>query len=246
MTPGSTTASGTAADETQRTKRSLRGLWKPVLLLGMVVALMILAPVLNLGEKIAALRNWIEGLGPLAPVAFVVAYVVATVAVLPGTPLTVAAGGLFGPVLGVILVSIGSTVGAALCFLVARYFARDAVARWLSQKEKFRKLDALTERHGAGIVALTRLVPLFPFNLLNFGFGLTRVRFWTYVFWSWLCMLPGTVLYVVGTAAIFKAIQEGRVPWGLVGIVAGVIVALAFVVRSARRKLQAREQSSRP
>lgn len=222
-------------------KPRTRGLWKPIVLLAVVVALVVLAPAFGLDKKVAALRDWIAGLGPLAPVAFILAYILATVAVLPGTPLTLAAGGLFGSVLGVIYVSIASTVGASLCFLIARYFAREAAARWLSRSEKFRKLDALTERHGKFIVALTRLVPLFPFNLLNFGFGLTRVRFWTYVFWSWLCMLPGTVLYVVGADAVFKAIRTGRVPWELVAVLAVVIAGLSFIVRAARKKLAARE-----
>jgi len=212
--------------------------------LAVVVALVALAPVLGLDRMVASVRDWISGLGAWAPVAFILVYIVATVAVLPGTPLTLAAGGLFGSVLGVVYVSIASTVGASLCFLIARYFARDSVARWLQKNEKFRRLDQLTEKHGAIIVALTRLVPLFPFNLLNFGFGLTKVRFWTYVFSSWLCMLPGTILYVVGADAVFKAIRTGEVPWLLAGVLAGVIVALAFIVRAARRTLAARERDA--
>jgi len=153
----------------------------------------------------------------------------------------VAAGALFGSILGVISVSIASTLGASLAFLVARYFARDAVARWLSANEKFRRLDKMTEEHGAIIVALTRLVPIFPFNLLNYGFGLTRVRFWTYVFWSWLCMLPGTVLYVVGADAVIQAITEGKVPWALLGVILAFVVLLTFLVRHARRRPQAKE-----
>ncbi len=75
----------------------------------------------------------------------------------------------------------------------------------------------MTEKHGAIIVAVTRLVPLFPFNLLNYGFGLTRVPFWTYLFWSWLCMLPGTIAYLVGTDAVILAVTTGELPgppWG--------------------------------
>jgi len=144
-------------------------------------------------------------------------------------------------VLGVILVSAAATLGASLSFLISRYFARDATARWLSSKEKFRRLDQLTEDHGATIVALTRLVPIFPFNLLNYGFGLTRVHFWTYVFWSWLCMLPGTILYVVGADALIKGIAQGRIPWVLVGAVAVAGIVLAILVRYARRRLQSKE-----
>ena len=187
------------------------------------------------------MREWIGGLGQWGPAVFVLIYVAAVVAALPGSVITVAAGALFGAGLGVFLVSMASTVGASLSFLISRYFARDAVARWLSTKEKFRRLDQLTEEHGAIVVALTRLVPIFPFNLLNYGFGLTRVRFWTYVLWSWLCMLPGTVLYVVGADALTKGIAQGRVPWALIGAMAAAGIALAILVRYARRTLQTKE-----
>lgn len=206
-----------------------------------IVVILIVAKTFGLGERLGALRDWIQALGPWGPVVFVFLYAVAVVAALPGSALTVAAGALFGSVLGVIVVSIASTLGASLSFLVGRYFARDAVAGWLSDKEKFRRLDQLTEERGAVMVALTRLVPIFPFNLLNYGFGLTRVPFWTYVLWSWLCMLPGTVLYVVGADVVTKAVVQGKVPWALVGALVGAGVILAILVRQARRKLQERE-----
>jgi uncharacterized membrane protein YdjX (TVP38/TMEM64 family) len=164
--------------------------------------------------------------------------VLGVVAAFPGMALTVAAGSLFVAVLGGVAVNIGSTVGAGLAFLLARYMARDSVERWLGARERFRRLDRLTERHGAIIVAITRLVPLFPFNVLNYGFGLTRVRFGTYLFWSWLCMIPGTVIYVVGADALTRGIAEGRVPWGLVIVMTVGIVTLAVLVRLARRRLK--------
>jgi uncharacterized membrane protein YdjX (TVP38/TMEM64 family) len=170
-------------------------------------------------------------------------YAAAVVAALPGSALTVAAGALFGSLLGVVVVSIAATLGASLSFLVARYFARESVAQWLSRKEKFQKLDKLTEERGAIVVALTRLVPIFPFNLLNYGFGLTRVRFWTYVFWSWLCMLPGTVLYVVGADAFVKGVSQGRIPWELIAAILIVAVALGFLVRYSRGRLQSQEKN---
>jgi uncharacterized membrane protein YdjX (TVP38/TMEM64 family) len=221
-----------------------RGLWRPIILFLLVIAMLALSSVFGLGEKLALLRDWIHSLGAWAPAAFVGLYILAVIAAVPGSAITVAAGALFGSLVGVIVVSIGATVGASLAFVISRYFARDAVARWLSNKEKFRRLDQLTERHGAVIVALTRLVPVFPFNLLNYGFGLTRVRFWTYVFWSWLCMLPGTVLYVVGTDVIVKAVAQGRVPWGLVGVLIAAAIVIALLVRSARRRLRAKEANT--
>jgi uncharacterized membrane protein YdjX (TVP38/TMEM64 family) len=218
-----------------------RGRWRPVVLLLTLVTIVILGKMFGLGERLEGLRDWIHTLGGGGPVVFLFLYAAAVVAALPGSALTVVAGALFGSVLGVTVVSVASTLGASLAFLIARYFARDATARWLSKNEKFRRLDQLTEDHGAIIVALTRLVPLFPFNLLNYGFGLTRVRFWTYVFWSWLCMLPGTVLYVVGADAVTKGMAEGQIPWGLVGAMLGAGLVLALLVRFARRRLGERE-----
>ena len=221
------------------------GWWRPVVLVVALLAVLVLARVFGIGEKLGALRGWIESLGPWGPLVFLFIYIVAVVAALPGSAVTVAAGALFGSVLGVILVSIGATVGASLAFLISRYFARDAVANWLSRNEKFQKLDKLTAEHGAIMVALTRLVPIFPFNLLNYGFGLTRVPFWTYVFWSWLCMLPATALYVVGADALTKGLSQGRVPWGLIGTALGVAVVLAVLITVARRKLQTQEMMLR-
>ena len=219
-------------------------MWRPILLVALIITIFILAILFGVGEKLGALREWIQSLGVLGPAVFVGLYVLGVVAGIPGSALTVAAGGLFGSWLGVILVSLSSTIGASFSFLIARYFARDAVANWLSRREKFKKLDRMTEEHGAVMVAITRLVPIFPFNLLNYGFGLTGIPFWTYLFWSWLCMLPGTVLYVVGVDAVIQLIVLRKVPWTLFGVIAGVGVLLALLVKFARRKIKDKGEKS--
>lgn len=218
-------------------KGARKDLWKPVVLILAVVAMMAVSRYFGVGDHLRALQGWIAGLGILGPLVFILIYAVATVAALPGSVITVFAGAIFHPVVGVAAVIVGATLGASLAFLVGRYFARDAVASWLGRNEKFRRLDELTEKQGAIMVAVTRLVPLFPFNLLNYGFGLTKVPFWTYVGWSFLCMLPGTILYVVGASAVTSALAEGRIPWVLVAVVAVIIVILAFLTKMARRKI---------
>lgn len=219
-------------------------MWRPILLMGVVATIIVLSYVLGIGEKLGALREWIQSLGALGPFVFVLIYTVAVITALPGSAITVIAGAIFGSVLGVIVVSIASTLGASLAFLIGRYFARDATAKWLSKREKFKKLDDLTEKHGAIIVALVRIVPIFPFNFVNYGFGLTSVRFWTYVFWSWLCMLPGTVLYVVGTDAISQAIIEKKIPWTLIGVLVVVGIILVILAKLARKRLHEEEEAS--
>ena len=221
-----------------------KDIWKLVLFAAVVFSLIVLARLFGLGERLQELRDWIEGMGNLGMVAYVGLYIVAVVAAVPGLPISIAGAAIFGALKGVILVSIGSTLGASLAFLIARYLARDAIYRRLSGNDKFQRLDGLTGQHGAIIVAITRLVPLFPFNLLNYGFGLTRIPFLTYAFWSWLCMLPGTIVYLVGTDAIISAATTGEVPWLIVGV---FVVALAIVigaVRFARGRLKEKEKST--
>lgn len=217
------------------------GWWRPVLLLVVIVTLLVAARLLGLGDKLGALREWIRSLGAWGPLVFMLLYVAATIAAIPGSAMTVAGGALFGSFWGVVLTLNAAVIGASLAFLISRYFAREAIVRWLGHNEKFQRLDRLTEEHGAIMVALTRLVPIFPFNLLNYGFGLTKVPFWTYFFWSWLCMLPGSVLYVVGSDAVFQTVARGEVPWTLVGVLLAAVVVLALLVRMARKKLQLKE-----
>ncbi len=163
-------------------------------------------------------QGWIEGTGPWAPVVFIVVYIGVTVACLSAWALTGIAGVLFGPVLGLVLVSVASTTGATCSFLIARYLAKGRIEGRMQNNEHFQKLARMTERHGVMIVALTRLIPLFPFTLLNYGFGLTRVRLVTYVVFSWLFMLPGTAMFVLGGSA-FTA--KNKVP---------ITIALAVLV----------------
>lgn len=229
------------ASETFAEKKK-NNLWRPIIFIILLMAAIILLRFWGVGEKLADLRAWISGLGSWGPVVFVLIYIVAVILALPGSAITIAGGALFGSVWGVVLVSIASTIGGSIAFLISRYLARDFIVRKFSQNEKFNKLDHLTKEHGAIIVAITRLVPLFPFNFLNYGFGLTGVRFWTYVFWSWLCMLPGTVLYVVGTDAIISGLTEGKIPWSLVIVILLAVIVLNFLVRSARKKLSGGKQ----
>jgi len=215
--------------------------WKPLVLLGAVVVVFILVSLFDLGKGLERFKDGIDSAGPWGPLAFVVIYILTVVAVFPATILTVAAGALFGAVLGVILVSIASTTGASLAFLIGRYFARDAIEKWLSGNMMFRRLEMMTEDHGPMIVALVRLVPLFPFNLVNYGFGLTKLPFRTFVFWSWLCMLPFTIVFVVGTD-ILVSFSEGEVPWVLIVVLVVVGVILGVVVKHAKEMISGKEQ----
>jgi len=212
--------------------------WKAVLLVLVIISLLLFCHFLGLGGRLGQLRDWIRRTGFLGPVVFIFIYAIVAVAALPIFPMSIAAGSMFGSVLGIIVVSLGTTLGAILSFLASRYFVGEDVETWLSNKEKFRRLYDLTEKRGAIIVAVTRLVPIFPYTLLNYGFGLTKVHFKTYLFWSWLCMIPATVVYVIGADAVTKGLAERRIPWVLVAIFIIAIILITFLVRHARAVLK--------
>ena len=193
---------------------------------------------------IGRLRRWITGLGPAGILVYVVAYVLLTVLFVPAWPLTVGAGAAYGVVLGTAIVSVSSVTGAALAFLVARYLLRSRVERWVEGNVSFAAIDRAVGREGWKIVGLTRLSPVFPFNLQNYAYGLTAVGFWAYVFASWIAMLPGTLLYVyLGAASVDVAeAATGAANWGKTALqVVGLLATLAVTVlitRIARKALK--------
>ncbi len=175
------------------------------------------------------LQQRIEGAGMAAPLLFISIYALATVLFLPGSVITLAGGALFGPVLGTFYSLTGATIGAALAFLVARYLASD----WVEEKTggTLRRLKEGVEQEGWRFVAFVRLVPLFPFNLLNYALGLTRIRFRDYVIASYLFMLPGAIAYTylgyVGREAASGG--EGLVQKGLLAL--ALLAVVAFLPR---------------
>lgn len=152
------------------------------------------------------LRAWIADFGPWGPLAYIFIYSIGPALLLPGTPLTIAGGVLFGPVAGTIYTAIGATIGASISFLIARHMARDLIARLLKDS-KWASLDEEVEKQGWKIVAFTRLIPLFPFNLLNYAFGLTRIKFSHYVCASFIFMLPAIIAFVVFSSSLLDLLQ---------------------------------------
>lgn len=210
-----------------------------------VVVLLVLAG-RSLGGALPGAVTSIRELGVWGGVAFVGLYAVAAVAMAPGSILTLAAGAIFGLGMGVFWVFIGATLGAALAFLVARYVARGWVERRIAGSPRFAAVDRAIGQDGRKIVFLLRLSPLFPFNLMNYGLGLTRVRFLDYLVAS-VGMLPGTLLYVyygkvagdVASAAAGAGTASRGVGYWLVlalGLLATVAVT-TVVTRAARRAL---------
>ncbi len=215
--------------------------WKWLLFITVAVAFIVAAKFLNVQDLLKQALDRVGRLGPWGAVIFIAIYVVATVLFVPGSALTFGAGAIFGIVWGSVYVSIGSTFGATAAFLVGRYLARDSIARRIEGNERFAAIDKAVASGGWKIVGLTRLSPVFPFTVLNYAFGLTRVKLSHYVLASWIGMMPGTVMYVyLGSLAKAATGERTRTTgeWVFygVGLLATVVVTI-FVTRLAKRAL---------
>ncbi len=209
-----------------------------------LIVAVVVARYFGVQNELKRALTWVGGLGPCGAVLFIALYVVATVLFIPASILTLGAGAVFGVVKGSIYVSIAATLGATCAFLVGRYLARDAIARKIEGNERFAAIDKAVANEGWKTVGLTRLSPVFPFTLLNYAFGLTRVKLGHYVLASWIGMMPGTVMYVyLGSLAKAASGERARTTgeWVLygVGLLATVVVTI-FVTRLAKRSIEAR------
>lgn len=221
---------------------------KMVLVVVVIGAVLAAGSVFDFQERLHGLLHTIEGLGGPGYAVFLVAYVVACVFLLPGSILTLGAGAIYGVVLGTIIASIASTIGAAAAFMVGRHLARDWVAQKIQGNAKFAAIDNAVGREGWKIVGLTRLSPVFPFSLLNYAYGLTKVKLRDYFFASWIGMLPGTLMYVYfgSLAKTLSAVatdcpdcERSALQWAIyaLGLVATVAVTVV-ITRVARRALK--------
>jgi uncharacterized membrane protein YdjX (TVP38/TMEM64 family) len=182
----------------------------------------------------AAIQAWVDSAGPAGPLAFILVYALAAVLFLPGSVLTLAGGALFGPWWGTLFNLTGATLGAALAFLVSRYLAADWVRRRVGgpgNRLIANRLIEGVEAEGWRFVAFTRLVPLFPFNLLNYALGLTRIPFLHYVLATAVCMAPAALAFTWLGFAGREAVAggEGLIQTGLIAL--ALVAAVAFLPR---------------
>ena len=202
----------------------------PRILLAAGIAGVIVWALLNRNQfDPAMLDAWLASFGVMGPVVYVFIYAIGTVAFVPGSLFALSGGVLFGPVWGSVLNLLGATLGASLAFLTARYLAGD----WVSRKAggNLKKLVSGVEAEGWRFVAFVRLVPLFPFNLTNYAFGLTRIGFLPYVVTSLICMAPGAIAYTwLGYAGREAVAGNGSaIQYGLLAL--GLLAAIAFLPR---------------
>lgn len=229
-------------------KKSKSAVGRIVVLFAIVIALFLGMKFLPVREWLTNFNDWVGQMGAVGIFVFVVVYAVATILLAPGSILTIGAGFAFGLWKGFVAVSAGATLGATLAFLVARFIARAKIEAMAKENDKFRKIDSAIGKQGAKLIFLLRLSPVIPFNLSNYFYGLTAVKFWPYVLASWIGMMPGTFLYVyigtagkaaVAVAAGGEAIKHGWQYWTFLGVgFAATVAVTIWVTKIARDALR--------
>src|SRR5437773_339900 len=232
--------------DNKKTPKSTLG--RLVVLIAIIIALFLAMKFLPIQQWLRSFNYWVGQMGVAGIFIFIGVYAIATVLLAPGSILTIGAGFAFGLWKGFLAVSAGATLGASLAFLVARFIARDKVEAIAKRNEKFRNIDHAIGQQGAKLVFLLRLSPVIPFNLSNYLYGLSAVKFWPYVLASWIGMIPGTFLYVyigtagkaaVAAAAGGEAVKHGWQYWTFmdVGLAATIFVTI-WVTKIARDALK--------
>ena len=188
------------------------------------------------GTSIDTVRDAVAKLGPLGPIVFVLLYIMATVLFLPASPLSILAGTLFGLGFGTLLVVIGATIGATIAFFIARLLGESTVSRWI--KHSFPKIDTYNERlaaNGFHAVAFLRLVPLFPFNGLNFALGLTKVKPREYILGTLIGIIPGTFAFVYLGASL-AALNPVHIALAITAFIAILLIGPIYNKYGAKHK----------
>ncbi len=228
-------------------RNDAQGWDKPVTVVTAAVVLIAVGTLLDVPAFLREIMLWIDQTGWFGIFVFIAIYIAACVFFVPGSMLTLGAGVVFGVIKGSIIVSLASTLGATAAFVIGRYLARDWITSKIEGNAKFKAIDKAIGREGWRIVLLTRLSPVFPFNLLNYAFGITRISLGQYVIASWVGMIPGTIMYVyigslagslatIGTGGSHQ--EKTPAQWALyVGGMLATVVVTFYITKIARAAL---------
>lgn len=216
-----------------------RRLLAPLLVLILLVLVLVVLHRLGLTkyvttENIEKLTAWVKSTGAWGPLAYIVVCALGVVLLSPAMPWLLVAG-IFGSGFGTLYASVGLTLGAAACFLLARYAFRPGVERLIERHPGLRRLDEGVRKQGWRMVMITRLVPVFPFNLQNYVYGITGIGFVTYVVVSWVCMMPAITAYVFAGGALISGQGHIGKTLGYIAVGAVLLVLLSFVPQLVRR-----------
>ena len=223
---------------------------KRLIVAGLVSLLIIFGIGYDLKTELQSILSSIRSFDSFGPFIFILIYVLANVALVPGLVLTMGSGVIFGVLLGTLLSLVSATLGATAAFLIGRYLARDWVEGRLGKNKRFKAIEKRVSSEGWKIVILIRFSPIFPFNLINYGFGLTSISLRDYVFASFVGMLPGTLMYVyIGSIANDWIMIGANDLWNtkgpfffhLVGLIITVLTTI-YITRISRSSLDKRIQ----
>jgi uncharacterized membrane protein YdjX (TVP38/TMEM64 family) len=203
-----------------------------------VIAFVMAVRLLPVGDWIAQFQAWVRAAGPLGYVAYVLAYVVCCVFLVPALALTLGAGAIFGFAAGTVVVIVGATLGATAAFVLARTVLRARVERMTAGNEKFRALDRAITAEGTKILWLVRLSGFPPFTWVNYAFGLTGVRLAPYVVITFFGIIPGTLAFTYAGAAGAAALTGSGNRIALIVTAVGAVVVAVFVGRIALKAIR--------
>ncbi|MGL4671501.1 MAG: TVP38/TMEM64 family protein [Cetobacterium sp.] len=184
------------------------------------------------------LKTLIESFGILAPLSYILLYCIVTVTTISTLPLSLAGGVLFGPVYGIIYTMIGASFGMMSSFLIARYIAKDFIERKFSNLQIFKKINEGVKKDGPFILAVTRLLPIFPFGIQNYLYGLTSISFFKYTIFSIVFILPGTSVFVLLAGAISAGNTKDAAKISLIASL--IFLALTIITRVIQNKIKNR------
>jgi uncharacterized membrane protein YdjX (TVP38/TMEM64 family) len=215
----------------------LKDLLRPGALFLFILVVTFLSWKFKLGDRLPELRAAIESLGPWGPAAFIALNAFAILFALPAVLFSVAAGAIFGLGWGSLVAWLGGLFGAAMAFWAARTVARDAVGHYVARHPLARKLEAGTEKYDALLLVATRVLPIFPFVVVNYAWGLTRIRFWPYLIWSAIGKTPNFVFFVAVGAASAEGLAHAKISHATLWTLAIMAVVMAAVSVWIRGKM---------
>ncbi|MEP0868790.1 TVP38/TMEM64 family protein [Trichocoleus desertorum AS-A10] len=211
------------------------------------IAVITLISVLFLKGWFINLRSWLRTLGPWSIPMFIAVYVLMTLAGLPNALLMLGSGTLFGFSKGVLYASIADILGATACYVVGKTIARKQIKKWLAKNPKFLEIDKAIARKGWKIILLTRLSPVLPSSVLNYGFSCTKVKFRDYFIFTWIGMLPVIAFYVYLGSFGFRMMGREGSPQSLLLQLSGLLATVAtaiYTTRVAKRALAQAEDAA--
>lgn len=216
----------------------------PLLAIGAALTLIVaVGQLADVPSRLDAIQRWMDQAGSWAPVAYVALYTGATLVGVPGLPFTLLAPFVFGVATGTVVMVVASSLSAAAAFLIARYVARGAFERRLAGTRAVRRLEALLDEHHSIVIPMLRVVPLLPFAVVNYGFGLTGISFWRYFAWSELAMIPVNAVLVLGASSLYRAAMASQVSWPLLGATAAAALVVLLFGLLGKRALATSKRS---